>query len=154
MRDGPFSRRDEANVFHTPRRPADSIGFPDELAEALVDELARTIDRTVGQVSKIAVLTGGGVDSGGLLATLIRRARASRTAHVTALAYDFPGPGDDRPHLGALTRFLDVEALRVRPSDASRLVKETFVIDAAPFEWPTGRSTCALPSAGAFRALM
>ena len=111
---------------------------PDELAEALVDQLARTIDRIVGPVSRIAVLGGGGVDSSGLLGTLVHRTRASRTARVSAVTFDFAGPGDDRPHFRTVTDSLGVEALRVYPSDASALVKETFVIDAAPFEWPTG----------------
>ena len=138
MRDRPFLRRYEADVPHTSHDPIDSFRPPDELAEALVDQLARTIDWIVGPVSRIAVLGGGGVDSSGLLGTLVHRTRASRTARVSAVTFDFAGPGDDRPHFRTVTDSLGVEALRVYPSDASALVKETFVIDAAPFEWQQG----------------
>lgn len=109
---------------------------PEEAARLLRSELEAAVDRATAGARRVAVLTGGGLDSGGLLAVTVARARA-RGATVFALAFDFGGPGDDRPYMRALERELGCEVLRVAPEDARGRDELLDGVDALPFVWPS-----------------
>jgi asparagine synthase (glutamine-hydrolysing) len=124
--------------FAVPGAPALREGKADALAEELLHALAAAVDRAVGGAARVAVLAGGGVDSSALLATLLRQAESGRSSRAVGIAWDFDGPGADRPHMAAVEQYLGAEVLRVRPADASDLFESSFVLDAAPYTWPTG----------------
>lgn len=119
--------------------PAGDRAFntPWEAAAGLRRALDDTIDRAVGAARRVAVLTGGGLDSAGLLALATAWAqRAGGTAFGVAL--DFAGDGDDRPHLAALQARLGCEVLRVSPEDAAdRIALVRAGVDAIPCTAPT-----------------
>jgi asparagine synthetase B (glutamine-hydrolysing) len=92
------------------------VGTPDELAEALRAEVFAAIERAVLGKRRVAVACGGGVDSGALLAATVSLARGASPKEVEALAMDFAGPGDDRPHMRALADALGLVPVRVSPS--------------------------------------
>lgn len=100
--------------------------------------LEAAVDRALEGAERVAVLTGGGLDSGALLALAHARGRL-RGISVFAVALDFGGPGDDRPHLAALERHVGVEVERMTPEHGAAHA-ESFLrgVDAAPFTWPGG----------------
>ncbi|AKV00802.1 Asparagine synthetase [Labilithrix luteola] len=89
-------------------------------------------------MSRVAVATGGGLDSAALLA--LANAWAQRTGGTAfGVALDFESIGDDRPHLRALQAYLGCEVMRVRPeAAASRCEAFERGVDAAPLTWPSG----------------
>lgn len=111
------------------RQPADGI-------EMLRGALGRAMDRAAGTAQRVAVLAGGGLDSGGLLA--LAMAWAQRTGGTAfGVALDFAGDGDDRPHLAALQAQLGCEVIRVSPEAAAARATLLRGIDAAPCNGPT-----------------
>lgn len=111
-------------------------------AEEARTELRRALERAtlhaMGGARRVAVMTGGGVDSAALLA-LAHRVGRERGVSVFAATMDFGGAGDDRPYLEQLERHLGCEVVRVRPEDAAAqtaLLRSG--VDAAPFTWPGG----------------
>lgn len=134
------------------------VATPLDAVAAVRAALARAVDRALHGVRRVAVLTGGGVDSSALLALAVERARrAGGTAFGVAL--DFGGPGDDRPHLAALEAHLGCEILRVRPEDAAhRFALVRAGVDAAPLTWSGGcmeiEMLARARANGAERALM
>lgn len=104
---------------------------------ALRRMLDRAVTRAIGDARRVAVLTGGGLDSGGLLALAVNALR-ERRGSAFAVALDYRAEGDDRPHLAALERHLGCEVVRVAPEDAARRADLVRGIDAAPFSSPTG----------------
>jgi asparagine synthetase B (glutamine-hydrolysing) len=120
--------------------------------------LERVVARAMGDAPCVAVLAGGGVDSSALLA-LARSVAATTGQRVFAVALDFAGPGDDRPHLRALEAHLGCEVLRVAPEEAApRFERLLRGVDAAPFLWPSGAMNVELLARarahGATRVLM
>ncbi len=113
-----------------PRQQADAAG-------ALRRMLERSVARAIGSARRVAVLTGGGVDSGGLLGLAVRLMR-ERRGSAFAVALDYRAQGDDRPHLDALARHLGCEVLRVAPEDAAGRADLVRGVDGAPFSSPTG----------------
>ena len=113
-----------------PRRETDAPRF---VRAALRNAVARTLEGA----RRVAVMTGGGLDSGGLLALAMEWARA-RGGEAFAVALDFESEGDDRPHLHALEQHLGCRVVRVRPEDTGRRV-ELFRtgVDGAPLPWAT-----------------
>lgn len=110
---------------------------PSEAALALRTKLSRVIDRCIGPARRVGVMAGGGLDSAGLLALAVDWARRTGGS-VFAIALDFEGPGDDRPHLRALEEKLGCEVLRMRPEEAAHRVPELMPgVDGAPSCWPT-----------------
>ena len=107
-------------------------------------------ERAISGSSHVGVLTGGGLDSGALLAMAHTFAR-----RLDAFAIDFEGPGDDRPHLVALARAVGIEPIRVKPSDA--LLPAALTAAGMPFTWPSAAVEAALlmraHEAGASRVL-
>jgi asparagine synthase (glutamine-hydrolysing) len=87
---------------------------PSFLRRALVDAVEVALDG----VRRVAVMTGGGLDSSVLLG--LATEWATRTGgSAFAVSLDFEGPGDDRPHLAALERHLGCEVVRVKPEEAA-----------------------------------
>jgi len=101
------------------------------VVEELRARLATALDRATFGATHLGVLTGGGVDSGALLALA-----SARVACVDALAISFASEGDDRPHLETLARALAIAPTRVRPSDAE--LPPDLTAGALPLTWPTG----------------
>lgn len=87
---------------------------PAFLRRALVD----TVDAALVGARRVAVMTGGGIDSSALLGLATRWAERTGGS-AFAISLDFEGPGDDRPHLRALERALKCEVVRVTPEDAA-----------------------------------
>lgn len=98
--------------------------------------LERTVADSLEGVSRVAVLTGGGVDSSALLALVLRHMR-ERGGTAFGVALDFAGPGDDRPYRASLAAHLGCEILTVAPEDAAgRFDAVERGVDAAPLTWP------------------
>ena len=113
-----------------PRTPVDAV-------RAVASALDAAVERALRGVRRVAVMTGGGLDSAGLLALATRWARRTGGS-VFAVALDFASTGDDRPHLAALQAHLDAEVLRISPEDAAHALGVYRGVDASPFTWPTG----------------
>lgn len=115
------------------RPPARTVG---EAAERVHDVIARTIETTVGSAKRVAVLASGGLDSSTVL-SLTQEIMQRRGGSVFAVAIDFGGPGDDRPHMEALAAHLRCEVIRVSPTDGAEHLEPIWTgIDAAPMLWP------------------
>jgi asparagine synthase (glutamine-hydrolysing) len=129
-----------------------------ELASALRQEFAAAVERQCAGATRVAVLTGGGVDSSNLLATTVRNARQKNTADVIPVALDFGGVGDDRPHLRAVCDHLGINPLRVSPSEGVRYAGGDWCIDGTAHAAIPLSTTIALlsraKSAGADLALL
>jgi asparagine synthase (glutamine-hydrolysing) len=100
-----------------------------ELAGALRQEFEAAVARECAGARRVAVLSGGGVDSSNLLAIALHNARHHGTAEPIALAFDYGGEGDDRPHMRALCDHLGVEPLRVAPAEGAPYAGQDRVID-------------------------
>lgn len=129
---------------------ADAPAF---LRRALVD----AVDVALAGVRRVAVATGGGLDSAVLLGLATEWARRTGGS-AFAVSLDFGGPGDDRPHLAALERHLGCEVIRVRPEEAApRMALLGTGADAAPIPFasmPMEVELCARARAhGADRVL-
>ena len=112
----------------SPPRPA----AEDASAAELLGVLVRAVASAAGAApDRIGVLTGGGLDSGALLAVARRL-----DYEVNAFAIDFAGRDSDRPYLAELCRAHDLVPCRVSVGD------EEFALgdDAAglPLTWPSG----------------
>lgn len=116
----------------TPRAPAIDVR---SAREELRRRLETAVARAVGGASRVGVLTGGGLDSSALLAL------AHRSTTANAFAIDFASPGDDRPHLAALARALDLAPVRIAPADAA-LPADPWVAG-LPLTWPSGAAEAA-----------
>lgn len=105
--------------------------------------LERAVDRATEGAARIAVLTGGGVDSSALLALADARARrAGGTAFAVAL--DFGGLGDDRPYLKIMEQHLGCEVVRVDPAEGAAHLDLLRGVDASPFVWAVGTAEVAM----------
>ena len=102
-----------------PRGPSPRLtDAPAALRRALVD----AVDAALVGVRRVAVMTGGGIDSSVLMGLAV--AWAKRTGgSAFAISLDFEGPGDDRPHLRALERHLGCEVVRIAPEDAAHRIQ-------------------------------
>jgi asparagine synthase (glutamine-hydrolysing) len=118
--------------------PPPEATSPSEAALLVRRQLEAAVDRALVGSRSVAVATGGGLDSSTLLALATRWARRTG-GEAFAVALDFGGPGDDRPHLRALEAHLGCAVVRVRPEDAAeRMALARDGVDAAPFTWPSG----------------
>jgi asparagine synthase (glutamine-hydrolysing) len=110
---------------------------PEEAASAVRDALEGAMDRLLAGASRVAVMTGGGVDSGALLACAVRWARRTGGS-AFSVSLDFEARGDDRPHMRELERAFGCEVLRVRPEDAAgRFDLVRSGVDGTPLTWCT-----------------
>jgi asparagine synthase (glutamine-hydrolysing) len=103
---------------------------PPEIASALRAELSAAVERACAGARRVAVFGGGGVDSSALLATAVRNSRRGG-AEVLSVAFDYPGPGDDTPHLRALCRHLGIEPTVVAPAEGAHHWGQERVVDAS-----------------------
>ena len=111
-----------------PRAEPTLAEAPAFLRRALTD----AVDAALVGVRRVAVMTGGGIDSSVLLG--LAAGWAKRTGgSAFAVSLDFEGPGDDRPHMRALETHLRCEVLRVAPEDAAhRIEMLAHGVDALP----------------------
>jgi len=109
---------------------------PLEAATVLRRALEAAVARALVGVRRVAVLTGGGLDSGALLALAVAWAKKTGGSAI-GVALDYEAEGDDRPHLRALQDHLGCEILRMAPEEAAHNVALLRGVDAAPFTWPT-----------------
>ncbi|MDB4938588.1 MAG: Asparagine synthetase [Labilithrix sp.] len=132
----PFRGIDAAYVTRPSGRPRRTQPSLADAPEALRKALVAAVDAALVGVRRVAVMTGGGIDSSVLLA--LTAAWAKRTGgSAFAVSLDFEGPGDDRPHLRALERHLGCEVLRVTPEDAAdRMALLASGADGAPIWHP------------------
>lgn len=119
-----------------PRAPVERAG-PTELVGRLRALLFAAVEGAVEGAPCVGVLTGGGLDSGALLAMT-----QTLGARANAFAIDFAGPGDDRPHLVTLARSLGIAPVRVAPSDAPLPVALTAA--GMPLTWPSAAAEAHL----------
>jgi len=122
--------------------PPDALpGRPPGLSDApafLRAALVRAVENALAGARRVAVMTGGGIDSSVLLALATRWAKRTGGS-AFAVSLDFAGGGDDRPHLHALERHLGCEVIRIHPEDAvGRIPLLAQGADAAPIWHPTG----------------
>lgn len=117
----PYQDVDVEHVTVPPRdvrgEPPKPLDAPDFLRRALVD----AVDAALVGVRRVAVMTGGGIDSSVLLGLATQWAKRTGGS-VFAISLDFEGAGDDRPHLRALERYLECEVVRVRPEEAGHRI--------------------------------
>jgi asparagine synthase (glutamine-hydrolysing) len=121
---------------HRDETPASSSQRPRTVQDApafLARELRESVARALTGVRRVAVMTGGGLDSGGLLALAVEWAARTPGASAFAVALDFDASGDDRPHLRALEAHLQCDVLRVRPEEAAARLSLVRGVDAATF---------------------
>jgi asparagine synthetase B (glutamine-hydrolysing) len=100
-----------------------------DLAKHVRDEFEAAVARQSRGARRIGVLTGGGIDSGNLLATAVHNHRHRGGPEVVPLSFDFGGEGDDRPHLGALCRQLGVEPVRIAPAEGAVFGMRDRIVD-------------------------
>ncbi len=100
-----------------------------DMASALRREFEAAVARECGGAQRVAVMSGGGVDSSNLLGVAIYNSRRHGTADVIPVALDFGGQGDDRPHLKAVCAHLGIEPLRVSPAEGAACAANGRVVD-------------------------
>jgi hypothetical protein len=103
-----------------------------ESARRLRETLEQAVARSMAGAGRVGVHAGGGLDSSGVLALAVRRARSRGSGEVVPIALDFAGPGDDRPHMTELARHLRVEPVRIRPREAAPYFLKAMCVDAQP----------------------
>jgi asparagine synthetase B (glutamine-hydrolysing) len=139
------------------------VAFDDELrvppraiAGALREKLDAAVARSSTGARTIAVFGGGGVDSSHLLSAAVHNQRRG-SASVLAFALDYPGPGDDTPHVRANARHLGIDPVIVPPRAGAGRWREDMVVDATAHSTvPLSMALVALArarDAGAERAL-
>jgi asparagine synthase (glutamine-hydrolysing) len=133
-----FDRGRVQRDMRVPSRPQALDGSPRELGTELARSTRVAVERACSGFKHVAVLTGGGLDSAGLLSMVAARQQTTVGFSCDAFAIDYGEPNTDPPHLRALEAFLDLTAHRVRPAEAAPLLPKMFVVDAAPYEWPMG----------------
>lgn len=117
----PYRGVDVEHVTVAPREPRRArphlVDAPAFLRRALVD----AVDAALVGVRRVAVLTGGGIDSSVLLGLATDWAKRTGGS-AFGVALDFEGRGDDRPHLLALERHLGCDVIRVQPEEAAHRI--------------------------------
>jgi asparagine synthase (glutamine-hydrolysing) len=129
----PRGRVASKQVAAWPARRADGV---ERVADDLRRSFLATLERMTRPFARVGVVTGGGLDSGGLLAALVLLHRRGAGPEVQAYAMDFDSTNGDRPHLQSLAAHLGLSPTRVKPADAGRYVRRSLVIDGAPLVLP------------------
>jgi len=100
------------------------------VARELRERILAAVEGAVRGRGRIGVLTGGGVDSGALLAI-----GALLAPEVNAFAIDVAAAGDDRPHLATLASALGIEPVRAPPSSGT--APAALEVAGLPLTWPS-----------------
>lgn len=103
-----------------------------DAAEMLREKLFAAIRRAIGSKRRVAVLTGGGVDSSAILGAMLAIARGASPREVHAIALHFAARGDDRPYMRSMADSLGILPIRVRPEEAGPHVVPCLVADGLP----------------------
>lgn len=134
---------------------ADAVS-DNEPTRALRAALEQAVARSMEGADRVAVMTGGGVDSGILLALAVHVGRRLKK-DVFAVALDYAAKGDDRPYLAELERHLRCEVVRLAPEEGADHVEILDGLDASPSFVPTATIEAAVfdraKRAGAARIL-
>jgi asparagine synthase (glutamine-hydrolysing) len=101
-----------------------------ELAQALRAEVDAAVERCTSGAKRVAVFTGGGIDSSRLLAAAVSLARGRGDRDPIPLALDYGGEGDDRPHLRTLCSHLRVDPVRVLAEECAPYAGRERIVDA------------------------
>jgi asparagine synthase (glutamine-hydrolysing) len=151
MRSVPLNSRVEIDARGTEEisRPTLALGpalrcSEAELASRLREELCAAVARQSGSARKVGVMTGGGLDSSGVVACAVLNQRRGVAGPVVASALDHGGYGDDRPHLRALCAHLDIEPIRVKPAEAVSRADHARIVDGSIQAYLPGSGTLAL----------
>jgi asparagine synthase (glutamine-hydrolysing) len=115
----------------------DGLGA-EELARWLWDEVRAAVRRSIKGKKRVGVLTGGGVDSSGVLAAAIAEARGASPKEVFAVTLDFASAGDDRPYMRDLAAALDIIPVHVRPRAGAAFLRSALIMDERPYQTPAG----------------
>ncbi|MEO7111818.1 MAG: asparagine synthetase B family protein, partial [Polyangiaceae bacterium] len=97
----------------------------------------QSVERTMLGAKRVAVFTGGGVDSGALLAAAVAVSRGANRSEVGAVALHFGGEGDDRPYMRDLERALGIVAVRINPTDCASGMRSQLDDPRMPMWTPT-----------------
>lgn len=108
-------------------------GGADDAADALFSTLRERVGAQIAGAGRVAVLTGGGVDSSALLAAVTLEAAARGLAPPLAVTLDFDGPGSDRPHFTTLVEALGATAVRVPPRQSGPWLERALVLGGLPY---------------------
>ena len=139
-----FDRAGSVTAARGERYVASVSLSPIDAADELWRRTIASVERAVRGAHRVAVLTGGGVDSGALLAAAVAIARGANDMEVTAVTLDFAGAGDDRPYLRALADSLGIVALRVKPGETGPDVRALLESDTLPIWTPSASADLAL----------
>jgi asparagine synthase (glutamine-hydrolysing) len=112
-----------------------SKASPDDVAEELRHRIGAAVDRAVGSSRRVAVSVGG-LDSSGILATSVARARGASRQEVLAVTLHFAGLDDDRPYVQDLCQALGITPARIDPASSARFLLSPIAVDAAPITLP------------------
>jgi asparagine synthase (glutamine-hydrolysing) len=104
----------------------------ERLASGFRERMEAAVARAIGDAKRVAVFAGGGLDSSGVLALAIARARIIRECSVDALAEVWASPGDDGPYLEALERHLGITAERIPARSAGSWLVRSLCMDDQP----------------------
>lgn len=119
-----------------------------EAADGLWSRLVSSVAAAVTGAKRVAVLTGGGVDSSALLAAAIAVCRGATGSEVAAIALHFSGAGDDRPYLRDLERSLGIVAVKVSPSEGASSVMPLLTCPTMPmWSWSSATDLALLRAA-------
>ncbi len=108
-----------------------------EAAHELWRLVTTSVERAIRGAKHVAVLTGGGVDSGALLAAAIAVSRGANRAEIGAITLHFGGEGDDRPYMRELERAFGIVAVRINPIDCAPLMRPQLDDARMPIWTPT-----------------
>jgi asparagine synthetase B (glutamine-hydrolysing) len=116
-----------------PRLPSSyRRGRAEGLATELRAQLSAAVGRAIGASRCVTVLASGGLDSSGILALALERARGLGNVDVRALSLQFRTRGEDREYFDDLIDRVEVTPVRISAADAAPWFLPSLVPDAQP----------------------
>lgn len=111
----------------------------DTLASALWQTIVDAVSEVIEEHTHVAVLGGGGLDSGALLAATIALTRGASPREVSNVFMAFDGPESDVPYHRDLARSLGITPLLLTPLDVPCDVATApdICLDGQPYPYPT-----------------
>ncbi len=114
--------RDRVSVEPVRRLLHERTIAPIDAADEQWRLIVASVKNSIADSKHVAVATGGGVDSSGILAAALAVCRGANRIEAEAVALHFAGDGDDRPYLHDLERELGIVAIKVAPADGGSAV--------------------------------